>query len=136
MGAVAVLDVWTFNEDRHARNLLFSTREDGLLDGWAIDAGNARVGSQGGLAGEADSPIRPTQPARGQPVEAMARGVEAAIALARALPEADIAAVAEEAFSLVGQQSAAAGATRDLLARREHLAQLCTWYLKHLEVRR
>jgi hypothetical protein len=101
VGRMVALDALTLNEDRHAQNLLVEPLADGAhLRVWAIDSGNALIGTPVDFCGRGVEPPNPSNHARGLPILALTDGAMAAAEVAAALPADRITVLMREACAL------------------------------------
>lgn len=138
--AMLVLDAVTFNEDRHALNVLLVPQAETVLQLWAIDSGNARVGYIDDFCRLSSDSVPPVndRTLRGLPI-ARLRGLAELAAhpfeeLARDRP-ATVEHYVRVACDLVHDGPRAASLSAALTARMANARSLITSYLDALEAR-
>lgn len=106
LGAILALDAITFNDDRHRRNILLQPDPDELhLRAWAIDSGNALVGTWPDFAAKGLTLPSTRNLAKGLPIDGLRAGAAIAASRASALGPARILAIAREACEIAREPS-------------------------------
>lgn len=132
VGRMLTLDALTLNEDRHARNILMQPQsDDAHFVLWAIDSGDALIGSPTDFVMAGLKHPDPRNHARGLPIEALRSGALASAQQACALPERRLHAIVAEACGLAREPEQAA-LTDALIHRCGHAPQIVASYLDAL----
>lgn len=117
VGRMLALDALTFNEDRHRRNLLVEPVGDAAhLRVWAIDSGNAEIGSPSDFVRRGLAAPSPHNHAHGLPIEALRPAALAAAQVAVQLADDKLRAILTEACGLA-REPAIDALTTTLIAR-------------------